>query len=366
MDLNIHSPVTFLKTDVIDTWESLIWTERYNDAGEVTLVVPTTIDNKNKYTEGLLLSTSGSRELALVDTVLDEAGAMTITGKFLTGFLTERLLRDTWSSAASSWKLTGTPGDIAATIVREMCTSSGRITSSILPGSYGAYEAIPNLTIAATPPGTSTTIDVDYGNVFDGVKAVCDADGLGFTMYPPNLESGVPNLIFLVYAGRDLTSGQSVYPVVAFDPALDTLTGVTEVRSIAGYKTAAYAWAANMTAQSQIGTAFVNNTTTSTGFARRTLAVDASDLDATQYTSAELTSILNRRAKNGLVNNNYVRTVDGQVVPQPGYVYGTDYLLGDIVELRGNTALASQARVIEYIRSHDNTGETAYPTLSVL
>lgn len=367
MDLYSLDPETFKIQAAIDGYSTLIWTERYSDAGDVTLVVPSNLENRQKYFEGMFLWTPESLDVVLIDTVLDQEGKLLITGKFLAGFLTERILRDTWTTTATSWKLTGTPGNIVATIVQQMCVAGGLITGTVLPSTNGSNEPIPNLTVTdATTSGSSTTIAVDYGNVFDGVKQICDAEGLGFRMYPPDLQAGIPAVEFLVYEGRDLTSGQSVNPVVIFDPALDSLSSTSELRSIAGYKTAAFAWAANMTTRGSIGVAFVNGTDSITGFARRTLLVDASDIDASQYTSTELTSILNRRAKNALVNNNYVRTTDGTVVPNNQFVYGLDYKLGDIVELRGNSDLATSARVTEYIRSKDNTGETAYPTLSVL
>jgi hypothetical protein len=77
---------------------------------------------------------------------------------------------------------------------------------------------------------------------------------------------------------------------------------------------------------------------------------------------------LDQRAKNALVNNNYVRMFDGTVVPQNGYAYGVgeDYYLGDIIELRGDTTTIQKARITEYTRSKDATGTYEYPTLSVI
>lgn len=364
MDLYSLDPITFKTAAPIDTFDSLIWTERYNDAGEVTLVVPSNSDTKDFFVEGMFLWTPDSREVALVDTVQDEDGQLTVTGEFLIGFLKSRVFRDSYSSNASAWKLTGTAGNIAATIIQQMCMAGGLITTSVLPSGVGTYEVIPNLTTAATPTGDSMTVAVDYGNVFDAIKAVCDADDLGFTMYPPNITDGTAALSFLTYRGRDLTSDQTVYPVVVFDPAIDSLSDTNQLRSISGYMSAAYAFATGIT-QAQVGVAYAAGTTTQTGWNRRSLMVDATDLDASDYTSTELTSILNRRAKNALANNNYVRMTDGQVVPQNAFTYGIDYTLGDIVELREGS-VASQARVTEYIRAQDNTGEQAYPTLSVI
>lgn len=94
--------------------------------------------------------------------------------------------------------------------------------------------------------------------------------------------------------------------------------------------------------------------------------VDASDINAADYSSADLTTLLNQRAKDALANNNYVRLTDGKLVPQNAFVYGTDYNLGDVIELRGPSSSVQKARITEYVRSRDSKGETAYPTLSVI
>jgi hypothetical protein len=73
-----------------------------------------------------------------------------------------------------------------------------------------------------------------------------------------------------------------------------------------------------------------------------------------------------QRARNELANNNYTRMVDGEVVPQSQYEFGVDYFLGDIVELQGHKGYNQQAQITEYIRTQDESGEKAYPTVTVI
>jgi hypothetical protein len=76
---------------------------------------------------------------------------------------------------------------------------------------------------------------------------------------------------------------------------------------------------------------------------------------------------LDQKAKDALANNNYVKLADGEVVPELTYTLGLDYGLGDIIELRNeDQTLSQKARITEIIRSQDDTGERAYPTLSVI
>lgn len=357
----------FYRKEVIDTFQSLIWTERYNAAGDVTLVVPDVYSITSLLVEGTYLGIPESNDVMLIDTVNSDSGLCTLTGQSLTAFLTQRMLRNTWSTAATTWNLLGSAGSIAGQIVTAMCISGGTMdgTTVVL---LGTNEVISHLSLGTTATGTSISVAVPYGNVYDGIKAVCDLDAIGFRMYPTNFTGGgAYDLKFSTYRGLDRTTDQSTNGVVIFESATDSFANVKGLRSLAGYKNVAYAWANGLTAQNQMGIAYASGGSASRNFARRTLMVDASDVNVADYaTTPLLVAVLNQRAANALANNNYVRMFDGQIVPQNPFIYGADYNLGDIIELRDTTNVSQQARITEYIRAQDSTGEQAYPTLSVL
>jgi hypothetical protein len=356
----------FQKSNVIDVFDSLVWTERYNDAGDFTLVIGSSSEFKDILVEGVFLGMMDSREAMMIDTVSEENGEITLTGKSLVDIFNSRIFRDTWQTTKDSYNLTGVAGAIIHTLLSVTVAPAGAMSAGLIVPSNGSLEIFNNLDYATyVSDGPSLNVAVPYGNVFDAIKTVADLDSLGFTLFPkPGSVNG--GIQFLTYRGRDLTTGQSTYPAVIFDPALDSLSDVKKLRSIAGYKNVAYAWANGMTAQNTIGVAVAPGASALTGFQRRTLMVDASDVNAADYTASALTAILNQKAADALANNNYVRTTDGQLVPQDTYVYGTDYTLGDVIELRDSGATAQKARILEYVRAQDSTGERSYPTLSVI
>ena len=91
---------------------------------------------------------------------------------------------------------------------------------------------------------------------------------------------------------------------------------------------------------------------------------DATDpTDTVSGKQAELLDILNNRADKELKQNEYIRTVDGEVAPTNLFQYGRDYDLGDIIEVQGNTSLVEVSRVTEYIRTQSSEGEKSYPTV---
>lgn len=367
MDLYTLKPTSFLKDNIVDSIDSLIWTERYNQFGDFTVVIPASISDAALLTEGTFLYMDGSDEVMLIDTITTKDGISTITGSSLIAFLAQRIMRNTWATTTNSWSLTGTAAVIAASIVTQMCIAGGLMASnSVVLGTNGPAEVIPGLTIGVQASGgTSLTVALEYGDVYDGVKTVCDLDSIGFTMKITDIGAGTGAMTFITYRGLDRTTDQSVNGQVIFSSALDSFTDINQLSSIAAYKNVAYAYANGMTAQTSIGMA-VSPGTTPAGFNRRTLMVEASDVNAADYTAANLILVLNQKAADALANNNFVKMVDGQIVPQSEFTYGTSYSLGDIIELRADDNSAQQARVTEYIRARDTSGMTAYPTLSII
>lgn len=367
MDLYVVD-ANWLKTDSVDSFSSLIWTERYNASGDCTLVVPASSANRALITEGTFLYTPVSKEIILIDTISIQNNEMTATGNTLVDFFKQRLFRSTWQTASDSWGNTGISASaMINSFVTLMTQAGGYINNGqVLTSAQGTPELIPNLTIAAAIAGSNISAAIEFGNLYDAIKTTADLDSIGFILYPPSLITGTGALTFQTYRGLDRTTSQSVNSVVIFDPALDTLTNVRELRSISGYKNVCWVWPNGTTAQNQVGVAYAPGASGLTSWARRTMMLEATDVNVTDYSATDLAAILTQKGRDALANNNYVRMVDGTLVPQNAFVYGTDYNLGDVIELRGNTGLAQSARVTEYIRTQDATGEKAYPTLSVI
>ena len=76
--------------------------------------------------------------------------------------------------------------------------------------------------------------------------------------------------------------------------------------------------------------------------------------------------MLNSRAYDELVKNKFIKSVDGEIVPESQFKCGVHYNLGDIIEVEGNTGVIQPARITEYIKSQDESGEKAYPTVSII
>jgi hypothetical protein len=104
---------------------------------------------------------------------------------------------------------------------------------------------------------------------------------------------------------------------------------------------------------------------------RRWMIVDASDIDQ-KYdvapTGTTLTSIVNKMKQRGLSElgkqKNIALTKAELNKESVNALYRTDYDLGDLVSIKGNYSETAVQRVTEYVEIEDETGRSAYPTLS--
>lgn len=80
---------------------------------------------------------------------------------------------------------------------------------------------------------------------------------------------------------------------------------------------------------------------------------------------ADLSAALIQRGKDELAVHTTLAAFDGEVPYNSQYIYGRDYELGDLVEIRNANKATNQMRVTEQIFVSDNQGDRSYPTLAV-
>jgi hypothetical protein len=378
----------FLAKDMIDQFVSAIWTERYSVAGDVQLVVPATSRNITALTPGTFLSLRGSQEVMHLQTQSIEDNLMTVTGETLVKFLNERFAwfknpetTDADERIKDRVDDTKKPGQFISDVVDKTVIHPTSFGGAYAPADLNwPLEVIPALTLGdIDASGEVKRLTMPIGPVYDGISRLATDEGVGISLY---LASANPltgySLKFKTYQGKDLTSTQTTYPLVRLVPELDAISNIKELHSISNYKNVAYVYY-----QGKITEYLAEPTLPSPeGFARRVLIVDPEGNPAghqetrigqwgrpytvTVVDSADIDAFLEQTAKDALANNNYIRAIDGEVSRDTEFVFGKDYALGDIIELEGLTGTIQKARVTEYIRTHDNTGERAYPTLAVI
>jgi hypothetical protein len=346
---------------VVDRYKSLIWTERYQTAGDFQLVVQSTVENRQRYKAGRLLALNESYRVMKIETIqdkIDEEGAalLEISGPSLEIILDDRVAFNVKDDLTTNpkWIITDKPGDVARKVFQDICVTGILDPHDIIP----FIASVPLLPADNIPePGDDVTVEIEPDSVYNVVKGICEPYDLGFRLLR-NFDNS--QLVFDIYSGVDRTSSQIVYPSVIFSPDLENLRNTTELKSIAGVKNMAYVYS-NLGFEVVVATDVDPNLA---GFERQVLVVKMDNIDA-GTPAATVTALMQQKGREELAKVRSFQGFDGEVTQTTQYKYGTDYQLGDLVELHGKDGIASNMRVTEQIFVNDDQGERSYPTLTV-
>lgn len=351
----------YRRNQVVDRFQSLIWTERFSSVGDFELQTFSTYSNRALFTEGTNLAINESKRVMQVETVLDGVDdegreILKITGPSLENVLSNRLALAAMGDTTTypKWTLTGTPKAIATQMFHDICVTGILDPTDVIPLINEGNNLFPTDTVAAPPD--SITYDVDPKTLYEAEKDLCDQYLMGFRLCR---NSDLGQLWFDIYMGSDRTSHQTVYPAVIFSPGLDNLKNTSELRSISPLKNTAYVI-------SPVGSEIVYGVgvdPTVTGFERRVLLVNATDITDTDPVAASAAMI--QRGYQELAKNRQLSAFDGEVSQTSSYVYGTDYNLGDLVEMQNVDGVSNSMQVTEQIIVSDENGDRSYPTLAL-
>lgn len=344
---------------VIDKYESLIWTERFSEYGDFELIIQSTTANRTLLSIGTKLATNVSYRVMMIETSnnsTDTEGRylLKITGRSLEAIMLDRTGKENLSglTADPSWIISGTPGDIAREIFQTICVDGDLDPGDIIPfitaGTIFSTDTI-------SEPTEEIAVALELATVYDLIKQICDIYELGFRLVRNFDES---ELYFDIYAGSDRTSDQDDLPAVILSIDMDNLANVSELTSLENFKNVAYVFAP---AGSTIVYAAGASEGT-VGFDRHVLYIKADDVDETD--PVDLEALLQQRGMEELTRHRSFSAMDGEI-PSSSFTYGTDYQVGDLVEMRGSDGVTSRMRVTEQIFVSDSQGERSYPTLAI-
>lgn len=345
------------RTQVVDKFESLIWTERWQDIGDFDLVLKSTLETRRQFTVGTLVAINKSYRVMTVETIVNSTDSegkliLKVQGRSLEAVLEDRVAKDTMDDLFNDpvWVLSGTPGNIARTMFNDICVL----------GNLDVKDKIPFIIAGTMYPADTiseyaTSIDLELKPMilYDAIKELCDLYDLGFRLVR-NFDTS--QLYFNIYAGNDRTTGQTTLPPVIFSLGFDNLQDITELTTIDKSKNVAYVLC-------EVGFAVVYPDDVDPdieGFERRVLLVEATDITDETF---DIPAALIQKGKEELAKNRGSSLLDGELNHNSMYTYGLEYNLGDLVEMRNVDGVVSQQRVTEQIFTCDGEGERAYPTL---
>ena len=334
----------FESIELIDYFQSFIWADRFREIGDFELYVST--DNKaiNDVESDMYMFLDESPKLMIVEgkevqSDPEQGSFWIITGRSLESILTRRIV---WGKVAVSGNLQNAVKKLINDSIINPSMDSRKISNFKFKDSDD--PAITSLTI-------DETLEYNGEELYTAVAEICENKHIGFKV---TLDEEF-NFVFELYAGVDRSYDQEENPYVVFSPKYDNLFNSNYFESTKDYKNVAWAFASE--GDSQIS-AYVGDTS---GLKRREIAVSTS----VSQDTADKTSFLKQKANEELSKNPITKKFEGEVDSQMLYIYGRDYTLGDVVQLRNEYGQEGSARVEEMVFSFDtSSGTTRIPTFS--
>lgn len=341
--------------DIIDSFESSIWMERYSEYGDFELYLNANAENIRKLKINHYLWRQDSGYSMIIEDLKTESDVengnhLTVKGRSLESILLRRIC---WNTVSLDGYL---PGQLKKIFDQNIISPSDpkrRIENFI-------YEMPTDERI------TSLKVRIQFTGetVYDAVKKICNDFKLGFRIFINDQKQ----FVFQVYMGTDRSYAQNKNPYVVFSPSFDNIINSDYYQSIMDINTLALV--AGEGEGSARKTLVVGNTENS-GLHRRELYVDARDLSATDSNGNPISTDaynakLRQRGNEKLAEHKEEKTFEGQVETTQMYRYGEHFFMGDIVQIENEYNMQARTRIIEYIRSESDNGMESYPTFEIL
>lgn len=365
MDITILNQ-DLVEIGILDVYDSLIWTDRYNSYGDFEIYTPVSQEFLDTIKQDYYLTSTKSDRVMIVerltiDTDLELGNNVTVVGRSLESILTRRIV---WGQKV----LTGNLQNAVKTLLNE----------NIINPSIAARK-ISNFVFRESTDTevTKYTISAQYtgDNLYDAIVDICTSANIGFKV---TLEDG--KFVFQLYAGKNRTYDQTENPYVIFSPSFDNIINSTYIESKEDLM--------NVTLIGGEGEGSERTYTTygenSSGLTRRELFTDARDLSSrvsdsddttgmtistdehgTRYMSRnDYLKLLQQRGKERLGEHNELKSFSGKSETSTLFVYGVDFFLGDIVQVENEYGQGETSRITEIITSENKSEMVTYPTFT--
>lgn len=343
----------FETVDILDSFESIIWTDRYSKCGDFEIYTPINKKISDACKQDNYLWFKDSEHSMIIESIqrdsyIESGKHLTITGRSLESILSRRIV----------WEQTVVYGNVQ-TCIKKLITEN--IISPTVPEriiSNFIFEDTTDIAITGLP---SIIAQYTGDNLYDVIVDLCSFFSIGFKI---TLNSN-KQFVFKLYAGADRSYSQTTNPYVVFSPNFENIIDSNYLESKKTLK--------NVTLVAGEGEGSARKTTilgSTTGIERRELFTDARDIssnvDGVVISDAEYITQLQQRGLENLVNYKTTKTFEGQVEATQMFSYGKDFFLGDIVQIADDEGIESKSRVEEIVRSHNKEGYDVYPTFTIL
>lgn len=336
----------FERIEVIDTYTSIIWTNRYYSYGDFELYLPANKNVLSVLKKDYYIVREGQEDNAMIiDTIKittdEELGNfLIITGKCLKSILYRRIV----------WNQTNLNNTLETCI--EQLLNENAICAK---DSKRNFE---NLAIKSMIQ-TDTVVEAQYWgeNLGEVISSLCEQNGLGWDI---SLDLEEQRFYFSLYSGINRSYQQNKNSWIVFSNKYENLLKTEYTYSKENYKNAALVAGEGEGTErkyTEIGT--------TKGMERFETFVDAGDVSSNsgEISEEEYKAQLKQKGEESLSENKETENFEGELVDYQ-FSLGKDYFLGDIVEIENEYGMQAVSRITEVIESVDESGIYTIPTFS--
>ena len=355
MDLYVMS-TSFDILAVVDDYKSLIWTDRYDAAGDFELYLSAYSESLAYLKPDNYLISPNSDRIMIIESIdlssdVDSGSSATITGRSLESILDRRIV----------WNQTRIQGNLQNGI-------QGLLNDAIISPT-DPNRKISNFSFQAStdPAVTGLNADAQFtgDDLLGAISDLCSAASIGFRITMPT----VGQFLFQLYAGANRSYTQNANPFVVFSNKFENLLNSSYLRNKTPHKTVVLVGGEGEGGDRKF--APVGRATEQTGMERREIFKDARDLSSnvngTDIPYHDYILMLMQRGYETLAEWTGVEMFEGEAASDNTmYVYGEDFYMGDIVQIANEYGLGSASRVTEYIISISSTERKMYPTFTAI
>ncbi len=363
-DINL----SFIGAEPITGIDSASWIERYREPGEFEIKARLSSGLKTFLPMGSLISHVNTMDIMIVENreiseEVDSDPIIKITGRSFETYLQHRIVGQNQNFASP-------PATLDSALYQ-------------LPSQSTSYQAVQLIREHIV---TGVTLSVD--NALPNVEAVSIVNTVGGEVAEPrvikrgSLHERLIELLEFDDLGirvnrrnKFFYAFNSSYTHLVIHNGQDKSNSVVFSSKAGDISSADYLWTTKHAKNCALVTGKFVETMVfgiKTGYKRRVLFVDGSDLDGhltAVPTGTALTDVRNRMAVRGrraIKAHRELFLTAADVSVTPTYRYRTDYNIGDIVSIDGTYGENERMRVVEHAEIEDETGESSHPTLQTL
>jgi len=305
MEIRIYNKDMDLQ-GIIENQTSLLWTRRYNAAGDFELHTPITDDNRKLLQIGNLVYKTGSDEAGVIESiVLEESynkNEITCKGRFLESYMDRRITKTTKTYSGKTEE-----------IMRTMLSVDTVAIPRVVLGQLNGYT-------------DEVSFQCTYKGLLAYMEKLAKSANYGFR-FRPNFNT--KQIVFEIYKGVDRSNSQGINNRVIFSEQYENLNNATYTENSQNYKTKIF-----VGGEGEGANKLVVSVGGGTGLDLREEYFSASDVSSQDISQAEYIAALMQKGRDRLEYTAFAQSFECETEPTVNFVYKENYDLGDIVTVK--------------------------------